>query len=113
MMCSRALRQWVRTRAFTGPEAESQIIRVTPVKDVDGEPQFDNENTRDMWTWFKLPARIYAPLAQVTGEKPLPTKILPAFKIDKKWHVFQAVFWNFALQEERFKVEGCLPVVTP
>ena len=98
----------VRTRDFG---SDSQILTVTLVVDGEDGPQFGA--TREMWTWFGLPARVYAALAQLTGETPHPTKILPAFRIDGKWRVRQVVFWNFALQEERFKVEACLPVVVP
>lgn len=103
----------VRTRAFTGAEAESQIIEVTPIVEIDDEVQFDEDHKREMWTWFNLRAKHYAALAQVVGGYSRATNVLPAMKVGKKWRVFQAVRWNFALQEEHFKVEGCLPVVVP
>lgn len=105
----------VRNRDFT---SESKILTVTPIIETDDEPHFakkpdGTDLTREMWVWHGLRVKHYAALAQPTGEEPDPMKILPAIKIGKKMRVWQLVRWSFPLQEERFKVEGCLPVVTP
>jgi len=90
---------------------DAQTLTVSEVIE-SGEGIAISEDISLMWTWYNLRGRHYTPFIQAVGTLVVPrTNILQAVKVNNKWRVMQTTRLNFALQEQRFQVAGCLPIV--
>ena len=101
----------VRTQDY---EDESRIVSIVPVVEDDDAVYLDDSKQRDMWCWYGLRAKDYAALAWPEGEyEEGVTNVLWATKPRSKWRVAQVLRFDFPLQDQRFSVEGCWPVIVP